>query len=381
MKVIWLGVSIVILTMSCSNSRGTSECATKLTYQPNPNTNGQDAVTNASVYFAELMTGSDDFFVRAKLDTGSSDLVISENDYLAGNDSRRGKRSYIFENQEAKSIAVNASDTFSLGCAVDVVGRFNLTSAKLNTPNILGLAYGDPARLPHEANVEPFFDQLVKKKGFDDVISLALCGPRGNSHVLLGGIDDNMDIGLSKFIPIIEKSSYVVPALTMRRADNKKFIAAFPSYDPKTKTGRKTILDSGTSFNLLPIEMAAAMTKEVMLFAKENLGPIFPDGYFRHERSTATKTARFPSLANIRQFPIFEINFHGSDGKSKSLELSPLHYFKEMDLDDPLVRTYAIRETDGEVILGQPFLENHYVVFDRSQGRVGFGNINVACAD
>lgn len=374
--------STLFLTLACSGNRGTSQCATKLSYVPNPHPSGQEAISNASIYFAELMTGSEDFFVRAKLDTGSSDLVINENNYVIGNETRRGKKPYVFENQEAKSIAVNSVDIFSVGCAVEVMGKFNLTAQAFPTPNILGLAFGDTARLPHEAKVEPFFDQLVKKQGFNDVISLALCGQRGGSRVLLGGIDEKMDVGLGKFIPIIEKSSYVVPALTLRRADNKQFIGAFPSYDPETKSGRKTILDSGTSFNLFPIDLAVAMTKEVMAFAKEqNVPNIFPEGFFRTERSTSTKLARFGSLIHLKQFPSFEITFYGSDGKTKALALAPEHYFKEMDLEDPLVRAYGIRETESEVILGQPFLENHYVVFDRHQGRIGFGNINVACAD
>lgn len=379
MKLLFL-FFLILLYQGCSSNRGTSECATSLSYVPNINTNGQDAISNASVYYANIMTGSEDFFVKAKIDTGSSHLVINEGDYLSANDSRIGKKPYIFKNPETKSIAVNALDSFNLGCASHIVGKFSLTSGALTTPNILGLAFGDAQHLPHEAKIEPFFDQLVRKNGFNNVISLALCGPTGNSHVLLGGIDDVMTIGIGKFIPIIEKSAYVVPALIMRRADNKKFLGAFPKYDPESKTGRRTILDSGTAFNMLPVDMAVAMTREVMAFAEDkNLNHLFPEGFFRTERSISTKVARFSSLLSIRQFPTFEISFYGVDGKTKSLELSPLYYFKQMDVNDPLVRTYATRDTGSDIILGQPFLENHYVVFDRNRGMVGFGNINVAC--
>lgn len=379
MKGLFFFFLCLALVISCSGGGGIDRCATDLNYVPNIHTSGQHALTNASVYYAKIMVG-DEFSVTAKLETGSSDLVINESDYLEGGESRFGKKVYVFENQEAKSLAINAMDKVDVACAVDFSSRFNLTAKSFDTPNILGLAFGDSARLPHEAKVEPFFNQLVNKQRFNDVISLALCGSLGTSRVVLGGIDDRMNIGISKFIPIIEKSSYVVPALALRRADNKKLLGTFPAYDPETKSGRRTIIDSGTSFNMLPIEMAVAMAKEVVAFAKDARHQFFPEGFFRTERSTKVRIARFPNMIFLRQYPSFEITFYGSDGKTKALELSPLHYFKEMDLDDPLIRTFAIRETDGEVVLGQPFIENHYIVFDRSGGRIGFGNIDVACA-
>lgn len=104
-----------------------------------------------------------------------------------------------------------------------------------------------------------------------------------------------------------------------------------------------------------------------------------PSGFFRIERSSSLKPVRFNNITQIRQLPWFEITFVGTDNKTKALELSPLHYLKEIDPADPLVRVFAIRETSGDVVLGQPFLENHYTYFDRAHARIGFAHIDLAC--
>ncbi len=181
---------------------------------------------------------------------------------------------------------------------------------------------------------------------------------------------------------MIDKTSYVVPAKTLRRADNKKLIAEFPQYDAKTHTGTRTIIDSASSFLLLPVNMAQSLSDEVKGTANSlNLIQRFPEGFFRTERSNSTKLVQFANLAQINQFPTLEITFVGSDGSQKNLEIPPDKYFKIMEKELPLLRTFAVRETAQEVVLGQPFLESHYTVFDRKNARIGFANIDLACAE
>jgi len=370
-----------LLLAACNNPKGISSCATELVYITNANTYGIDAITKSSVYMASLFVGADDNYISAKLDTGSSELIVSEIDFLAGIDTQLGKSGYGLNMNHEKSVAINAVDSLQVGCSTTIDARFAITSKNMPTGNILGLSYGDVERLPHEAFNKPFFDQLVKANGFKDVFSLSLCASRATSHVLFGGIDQKMKGRLNNMIPIIEKSSYVVPALTLRLADSKKVIGHFPRYNPKKRTGQKTILDSGTSFNLFPLEMAERAAEEVIARAKElGLYNQLPHGFFRTDRSASNRTTRFKNLAQIRQFPSFEITFQGSDGNIKALELSPEHYFKEMSSFDPLTRSFGIRESKGPIVLGQPFLENHYIVVDRKNARVAFGDIDYACS-
>jgi hypothetical protein len=379
-SLLMLGLTALLLG-ACAGQKGVSPCATDLEYITNINTYGIDTLTQSSAYMASLFVGADDSYISAKLDTGSSELVVNEDDFVAGVNTQLGKNGYSFNHGNKSTVAINAVDSMQIGCSATIDTRFAITSKNLATGNILGLAFGDTERLAHEAFNKPFFDQLVKSNGFKDVFSLSLCASRARSHVLFGGIDNKMKNRLNNMIPIIEKSSYVVPALTLRLADTKEVLGHFPVYNPKKHTGKKTILDTGVSFNLFPTEMAERAAEKVIARAKElGLYNKLPHGFFRTERSANSSVTRFRNLAQIRQFPSFEITFEGADGNIKALELSPLHYFKEMSNFDPLVRSFGIRESKGPIVLGQPFLENHYIVIDRKNALIAFGDINYACS-
>ncbi len=375
-------LAMIFLLPGCKSNRGTTECATELQYVTNRFTVGAEALRHASEYRAKLAVGAPDVIVEAIVDTGSANFAIDEKNFEYDSETRKSNRPYIFNNGHDKAIAFNAKDSLDVACFGDFSTRFLLLSGKQDSLNYLGLAYNDPLHRPHEKKSAPFFDQLVIKGGLKNEFSLALCGHRGNSRVLLGGIDKRMKNLVHNFVPIIEKTSYVVPALNLRRADNKLVLGEFPNYDVKNRSGIRTIIDSGSSFLVLPPKMAKSISDEIQKEAEYlGLNHSFPEGFFRTERFNSTKVVHFASLDQLRQFPALEITFTGVDGQKKNLELSPLHYFKEMDNYDPLTRTFAIRESSGDAILGQPFLENHYTYFDRKNGQIGFGNIDLACAN
>lgn len=376
-----LALSSLLFLISCGGGRGTSECATKLTYVTNQFTSGENAVRHASEYRLGLSVGSEDFSVSAIVDTGSANLVINEKNFDFGTETATGKAPFVYDNGNHQATAINAKDSVDVGCISDFTTKFALTAKESPTENVLGLSFGDPLHRPHEKKSPAFFDQLVKQEGLYNVFSLALCRSFGNSHLLLGGIDANMRPLIGNYIPIIEKTAYVVPALSLRTADSKKLLAHFPVYDASERKGVRTIIDSASSFLLLPVDMATALADQVKESARSlDILQQFPEGFFRTERANSTKVIRFQNLAQIRQFPPLEISFKGVDGSIKNLEVSALHYFKEIDVDDPLARTFAVRETSGDVVLGQPFLESQYTVFDRKNARIGFGNIDLACA-
>jgi hypothetical protein len=372
--------SFFIFFCACSKPPSLSPCAHELHYITNPLSSGSEALSDASAYMLSFFVGSDDLYISAKLDTGSSLLVINEESFAVSDNTRLGEKAYDFNTSSHTSLAINAIDSLQMGCVEALDTRFALTSKKEVTGNSVGLAFGDFARLPHEANNKAFFDQLVNNNNIKDIISFALCATRAPSYVLFGGINPKMLNKINNFIPIIEKTSYVVPALSLRRADNKKIIADFPIYDPKTQKGQKTILDSAAAFILVTPEMASAMAFEISSQAKElGLYDRLPKDFFRTEPASALHLSKFKSLAHLRRFPSFEITFRGDDGEIKALELSPLHYFKEMSSINPLIRAFGIRESKDTLVLGQPFLENHYIVLDRKNALVAFGDINYAC--
>ena len=374
--------SLFLVLVGCTkNPPGINQCATNLSYVTNATTIGDDAIKGAAKYLAKITLGSDEDVVHLKLDTGSSNLIINASNFSYGDDTITGQKAYVYDSGTNRSIAINAQDEIGLGCFDDIKAKFSLTAKDDSAENVLGLGFGDKERLPHEAQVPAFFGQLVKNTDANNLFSLALCGYKPTSHVLFGGVDQRMKGLVGKFVPIIERSAFVVPAETLRLMDSKKVIGKFDQYDPESKTGIKTYLDSGTAFLLLPPKMAQNFATVVSARAEElGFANSISPNFYRTARSVSTTTARFESEAQIRQFPRFEITFQGADGTTKALELSPRHYLKPMHPHDPLQRTFAVRESNDDTVLGQPFLENHYLVFDRKNNAVGFGNIDVACA-
>lgn len=371
-------LALLFLSACGSKPPGVNRCATPLTYVVNESLSGEDAIRHSAEYRVQLSVGERDFAVSALVDTASASLIINEADFDYGASTRTGKKPFSFDEDE-DATAVNAKDTVDIACTTDITTRFALAASASKTDNILGLAYRDTKRKPHEKNSPSFVDQMVAANGINNVFSLALCG-KNNSRILLGEVDEGMKEIVGNFIPIVEKTAYVVPAISLRTRDNKEVLADFPKYDKKTKLGTRTIINSASSFLLLPPEMATAVADLVQQDAYTlNLSSHFPANFFRTERSSSTKTVRFADMTQLRKFPTFEITFRGVDGSTKALELSPLYYFKAMDEKDPLVRTFAVRDTTGDVELGQPFLENHYAYFNRKEGVIGFGDINVAC--
>lgn len=356
-------------------------CATPLTYQTNVLASGDDALKYASVYRAPIFVGKDNFTVSAIVDTVSADLLINENDYQYGIESVTGKANYVYQDGLDKGYAVNAKDQMDFACSSDIATKFSLTK-ETNSDSYLGLGFSDPKSRPHEKYSTPFVDQMVLENGYKNVFSLALCGPRSTSRLVLGGIDPDMVSFVGNFVPMLEKTAYTIPALSIRRSDNKKIVAEFALYDPNDKSGDRVIIDSSSPFLLLPTHMAQAVVNEVEKDLKE-LGLVnqLPEDFFRTERASSIKAARFASKAQINQLPSFEINIMGIDGKAKALEISPFHYLKEIDTKDPMFRIFAIRETSSDTIFGQPFLESQYTFFDRKNQLIGFGSIDIACAE
>lgn len=384
MSVFKRAIILAILVLQSSCNRGLiakNPCATPLSYQTNVLASGDDALKYLSIYRAPIIVGENNFKVSAIVDTGSANLIINERDYYYSLSTTSGNTPFIYENGIDKTYAINAKDQMDLACTTDLSTSFALTSKNVDTDSYLGLGFKDPKRRRHEGLSTPFFDQLVKEHDYQNVFSLALCGSSSSSRLVLGGVDPDMVGFIGNYVPIIEKTAYTVPALSIRRSDNKKVVAEFNLYDPNDKTGDRVVIDSSSPFLMLPSTMATAMVNEIQTDVESlGLANRFPEGFFRTERSSSIKTMRFANQTQIKQLPSFEINLMGLDGKAKSLEISPFNYLKEVDTKNPLFRALAIRDAATDTILGQPFLESQYTYFDRTNQLVGFANIDIACA-
>lgn len=376
---------LLTIYLFCGCTKGLmakNSCATPLSYQTNVLASGDDALRYASIYRVPIFVGQDNKEVSAIVDTGSANLIINERDYNYNLGSATGKVPYIYKNGIDETYAVNAKDNLDLACTNDIPARFSLTAKEVDTDNYLGLGYSNPEKRPQEKVGGAFLDQMSREQGYQNVFSLALCGPKPTSRLVLGGIDPDMVNFIGNLVPILERNDYVVPVLSIRRTDSKQVIAQFNLFDPTTRTGDRVVIDSSSPFLMFPPHITAILVDTIENEIKDlGIDKQFPPGFFRTERSSSIKVVKFMNKTQLKQLPSFEISIMGLDGKAKHLELSPFNYLKEMDTSDPMFRAFAIRDTSGDAILGQPFLEGHYTYFDRKNQLIGFGNIDLACAE
>lgn len=363
------------LNTGCYKSKPkTSSCAQKLIYKSDTQNAGEDAIYQGTGYFMNLAYGEDNNDFLAKVDTATSSLVL--NDETAPG--QRTFKPFVYSFGSKLGQAARTKTDLDMVCGNDLNIGFAILEDNIEMPNVIGLSYGDPDRFKHEKKLKPFFDQIVEKYGYQDIFSLSLCVDSDNSNIIIGGFDEN--VPLLATIPIIEKTSFTVPALKILRSDTKKILGTFPIYDSSDKNSIKTILDSSSTFTMLPVEVTNAIVDEIIQRA-QNLGlaSSFPVGFFNTQRGSGTIPVKFADLKQLKQFPSFEIEFLDSFGEKKYLSLMPEYYFKSVDPNDKLIRIFTFRQTQGTITLGQPFMENHYMVFDRENGIIGFGDINRAC--
>jgi len=348
----------------------TAPCKEKLIFTTDKNVTGEEAMRKAATYNLSFTYGERNTPATAILTTTNSSLAINKKEYSPSRSSILGNNAFIFNYGAISTNAIKAKDHISLFCAENIPTGFNLMEKNALLPNLVGLGYSD---IDEHSNFpsKSFFDQLIENQGFDNKFSLQLCGNYGPSEIMIGGVDPKIKDTLRDFIPIKEKSEFVVPALYIRTSNDKRILANF---------GTRTVIDTGTAFTVLPRKMAEIIRDEIISRAQElGIADEFPKDFFRLERVSTPKMVRFASLKQVRQFPTFEIAFSGLDGKKKYLLMQPMNYFKEMDPLDPNFRAFGFRETDGEARLGQSFLENYYIFVDRKNGIIGFGDIDKAC--
>lgn len=350
-----------------------NQCQSRLLYNTNPFTQGEVSLKKTSYYEIPLYVGENNDRVLALLDTTSSQLVINNKDMDIGLHTIVDKQHININNNDIKY----AQDDFDVACIEDMQVKFLLTAKEADFDNSFGLAFMDMNN--NDKNHVPFFKQITQQYNIFDAFSLSMCGIRNNSYIHFGGYKKEWASLLGNFIPIIEKTAYVVKALTLRRSDNKILLGKFPDYD-KNDSSSKTIISSASSFLLLPRDMADHIAYEINKRAESlGLSHLFIEGYFNTQRSSSIKIAKFNSLLDIKQFPGLEISFQGVDDNIKNLEISPLNYFKAIDENNPLLRIFAIRESVDSIILGQPFLESYYTYFDLKNGRIGFMASEISC--
>ncbi len=341
-------------------------------------------------YTVRLLVGDQDIDFVA--DTGSSNLVIQGDENLCENCTGPENERYHPAESSIGPVGEPFSITYGSGSATfaeyqDVVGlecgdpidgyTFGVITTNDALPNILGLAYQSlaqgtppPGTDTQTQRLPPFFDQLVEQHGLDNEFSMLLCGHATGSRIVLGGRDERRaDDGSYRWVPIIEESYYVVEARSFQIKGGGTFSGtestiAFPS-------SHQTIIDSGTTMNLLPGEMVTAIIALMKQTVQDNNITDIPDAFWTTTDPSDENYSRKIPAAEVVLFPTLQVVLRDGDGQDAAFDISPTTYFKAMykDADE---HVFGFRAATGSpYILGQVFMENGLYVFDRANKRIG----------
>ncbi|CAL1571923.1 unnamed protein product [Knipowitschia caucasica] len=245
----------------------------------------------------------------------------------------------------------------------------------INWQGILGLAYPMLAR--PDSSVEPFFNSVVKQLGIPDVFSLQMCGaglsasssvePLGGS-LIMGGIEPTLYRGSVWYTPIIETWYYQVEVLKLEVGDQNLDL------DCKEYNMDKAIVDSGTTLLRLPVNVFTAVVSAI---TRSSLIQDFSTGFWDGTKLACWLKGETP----WRFFPNLSIYLRATNtSQSFRITILPQLYIQPItDVDGTLdCFRFGISASANGLVIGATVMEGFYVVFDRSQQRLGFALSNCA---
>lgn len=354
---------------------------------------------NPSLYYVGLEIGSPGQNQILVADTGSSDLVLagdksicasceSKTTYTPGASAKDlDRRTLTIEYGSGGGVMDAYSDQVKLACTEENPSEISfgvMTSAKNLKNGILGLAYAPLSRVGAESG-QVFFDELVKNNQgkLNDVFTMTLCGANAGSSIVFGNYDSRVPTSSLKRTPIVEESHYVVDAKKLlvrgwtnaqgawvEDASAKGSLGDFTAFDSQTHSGIRTIVDSGTTMIYFTPEVVR-QARALMRAASAKLRTGIPDGFWEATPQSADYAINIDA-GLIDKFPTLVVQMAGAEGADLELEMAPSTYFKSWDLGK---RVFSFREVgglDNTQILGQVFMENHHVAFERHRKQIGF---------
>ena len=386
--------------------RGNSTLAEKANQLPTEPNDGDQAnlVTverGLMGYWIDLELGTDT--IAALIDTGSSDLVIM-GDKNACPDCKVAMDGGVYR---PSSEAIDTEKTISLsygggkhrGTAEVFKDKHGLTCGDPENPlkaefgvwtqatnvlNILGLAYSNIAKM------EPFFDHLVEDYGFKNIFSMALCGEKEGSAIVLGDALQNLSEKRMEFTRIINDGFYSVHTKYLyvydwQRDDSGNWaqvpgartrLGTFPAYrrDKPGEPAIRSIVDSGSTRTYLPKHLYDEVNSLMQHIGEEQ--GVNPN--FWSNENPGKISLQWLSENQISAFPSFGISFVGALGLDFVLKIPNTKYIKSSGY---LRSYYAFAKSrNASSILGMNFMENFLILFDRENKQLGFAPNTGYCA-
>eukprot|EP01121_Diplochlamys_sp_Union-15-3_P005119 TRINITY_DN1541_c0_g1_i2.p1 TRINITY_DN1541_c0_g1~~TRINITY_DN1541_c0_g1_i2.p1 ORF type:complete len:483 (+),score=76.74 TRINITY_DN1541_c0_g1_i2:76-1449(+) len=226
-----------------------------------------------------------------------------------------------------------------------------------------GMAYENLAN-----GITPVFDFFVQS-GLKDIFSMCL-GPKGGALVL-GGINDTLYTGEIQYTPIVQKKYYGVSLRRFVIGNVDLDVSYFPM----------AIIDSGTTLLYLTDSIYKAMVNTMTAQCQ-----IIKDLPGLCSKGSAVYPSIFDSLVCwdlsddiLEKYPSFELYFRGSSGNPDfALKFSPEAYFINWKtVSDAPCKMFGIKSAGNQslIIIGDLFMRQYYIVFDRENDRIGFANV------
>lgn len=325
------------------------------------------------VYTAEIEVGSPGQISTVIMDTGSANLFLNGPNCPTCKtiDYRPSESSTSQPQNETLNVAYGSgaltaqtyTDVLGLPCGDRTEVTFGVTTKSANVGSILGLAYPNLATSA-STPITPWFDAMVNAGILEDLFTMRLCGvDRSGSHLKLGGMDETISTDALKYTAITDESYYVIAPARL----------SVNGTETGTTGEGKTIVDSGTTLVLLPSDAHRLIHQQLEAAAElAGLKEKIPDGFWDRISSDISVHADLTE-ADIKTFPPVMLSIPGSgEAESIDLEMKPQRYFRKGSGGV----YFGIRAHHGALaILGQVFMENFDVVFDRANKRIGFAPI------
>uniref|UniRef100_A0A673G4K8 Beta-secretase 2-like n=1 Tax=Sinocyclocheilus rhinocerous TaxID=307959 RepID=A0A673G4K8_9TELE len=222
-----------------------------------------------------------------------------------------------------------------------------------------------------DPSVEPFFNSVVRQTSIPDVFSLQMCGagvsasttadPAGGS-LIMGGVEPTLYRGSVWYTPVLEEWYYQVEVLKLEVG------AQNLNLDCKEYNSDKAIVDSGTTLLRLPGNVFSAVVEAIM---QTSLIKDFSAGFFDGTKLACWMRGESP----WRLFPKISIYLRAMNtSQSFRLTILPQLYVQPVtNIDGTLdCFRFGISPSANGLVIGATVMEGFYVIFDRTQKRVGF---------
>ena len=374
----------------------------------------EDLIHTATEYFLTIRAGDQKSPIEVVFDTGSSNLILPGQDcvgckkgtrYKPGKSATFTGKGYPISYNSAKADVMEAQDTVGLLCGPRVQTHVGMITQGQNAQGILGAAYG-PIMKPAGHNRKTFFDNYFEQTGEEQIFGLLMCGEKSGSKIEVGGRLEEVREKDRKFswTPVVHNTYYVVAALSAKIANSTNVLGHFPHPDSDGKTNA-TIVDTGSTFSMLPPDMYQALVSELKRIAlKENIA--LPVDFFGETGGLKAVPVEMAE-SDLNKFPTLEFELIGGGAKQEALvdketflqkgidktpitlKIDPEHYFKVVKKGEKhLKRVFSFRSagTAKLFILGQPLFESNYYVEivrkdQQGNGLIGFASNAGLCGD